>query len=175
MLMWKNWTLDFITWSKTTDNVSVSGMAGLIGFDFWIVFNIMLNFTILFFACLHLNHEKLLFHDIFIGRQDTVFIKVLKTIVYLFLAFFLFMILQDIFYSRWYDFAGQILAMLVALSYLIWFSAISRGKKAQKRTSALILKHKGKHVQLFFYLSFFIFLAGGSVCLFVLIGRTLHL
>lgn len=132
MLMWKNWTLDFKTWSKNVDNVSVSGMAGLICFDFWIVFNIMLNFTILFFAYLHLNHEKLLIRDIYIGRRDTAAMKVLKTVVYLFLAFSLFMILQDVFYNRWYDFAGQVLAMLVALSYLIWFSAISRGKKAQK-------------------------------------------
>lgn len=40
--------------------------------------------------------------------------------------------------------------------------------------AALILKNKGKYAQPFFYLSFFCFLAGGSVCLFVLVERALH-
>lgn len=130
--MWKSWVLNFRLWSQDVDNVSIAGTIGFIGFDCWIVFNIMLHFTIVFFAYLHLNREKLSCHDVFIGREDTIVIKIVKIAVYLFLAFSLIIIFQDAFYRRWYDFIGQILVMPVALSYSIWFSAISRGRRMQK-------------------------------------------
>jgi len=70
------------------------------------------------------KNNELSFKDIFYKKSDTVCIKILKIVGYLFMLFYMFDMLVGIVNSNYYSIVWNTLAMIVTVFYLVWFSTI---------------------------------------------------
>lgn len=70
------------------------------------------------------KNNELSFKDIFYKKSDTVCIKILKIVGYLFMLFYIFDMSIGIVNSNYYSIVWNALAMIVTVFYVIWFSTI---------------------------------------------------